>query len=149
MNDREIRVREVSESDYISIYELNKNNLGYDYDVEKTARQLEYILRKPGDKLLAAVIEGEVAGYIHASAYDCTYSDPFINILALVVDSGRRGLGVGRGLLTAIEEWAGENGCAGIRLTSGYNRTGAHKFYEACGYVNRKDQKNFVKVLEA
>jgi hypothetical protein len=36
-------------------------------------------------------------------------------------------------------------GCAGVRLASGMVRSGAHRFYLACGYQHRKDQCNFIK----
>jgi len=144
----EIKIREAKQEDYKSIYELNKNSLGYDYDINKTAGRISDILKRPEYKLLVAETGEAVAGYIHASAYDCTYSDPVINILALAVDSEKRGLGIGRRLLSAAEDWAAENNCVGVRLSSGYDRTGAHQFYQACGYNNRKDQKNFVKLLD-
>lgn len=143
----EIRIREANQKDYRSIYELNKSGLGYDFDSDKTAQRMKCILEKADHRLLIAEIEQEVVGYIHASSYDCTYSDPVKNILALAVDCNRRGSGIGRRLLTAIEEWAREEGCAAVRLVSGYDREGAHRFYHACGYVHRKDQKNFVKEL--
>ena len=45
------------------------------------------------------------------------------------------------------EHWAKQDYAEGVRLTSGITRADAHKFYLHCGYIDRKDQKNFVKYL--
>jgi GNAT superfamily N-acetyltransferase len=67
--------------------------------------------------------------------------------MAIAVDEAHRGNGIGRSLLTAAENWSRECGCIGIRLSSGFERVGAHEFYQRCGYINRKQQKNFIKIF--
>jgi len=135
-------IREAALDDWEGIYRLNVE-LGYDYS--NTHRRLERILPDETAKIYVAEADGLLAGYIHTADYECLYMDSLKDILALVVLEQCRGLGLGRALLTAAEEWARQTGAAGVRLVSGMNRIGAHRFYEACGYVNRKDQKNFVK----
>ena len=39
----------------------------------------------------------------------------------------------------------GENSYYGIRLVSGVDRINTHRFYEKHGYINRKEQKNYIK----
>jgi len=138
-------IRKAAIEDYEDIYRLNKEGLGYDYPVEKTKDKLQVILNLTEDKIFVADHEGKVAGYIHLSSYECTYCDNLKNIMALVVDEAYRKMGIGRRLIQTAEEWAKESGSKGIRLVSGYNRTTAHQFYLACGYVLRKEQKNFIK----
>ena len=137
-------VREAALDDWQGIHQLNAE-LGYDYPPDKTRRRLECILPNETAIIYVAEMNGQLAGYIHAVEYECTYLDSMKDILALVVAKQYRGQGIGRALLTAAEDWAKCTGAAGIRLVSGMDRTGAHKFYEACGYVCRKAQKNFVK----
>lgn len=138
-------IREAVTGDCKDICRLNEEGLGYDYPAEKTKDKLQVILNLPTDKIFVAEHEGKIVGYIHLSSYECTYCDSLKNIMALVVDEAYRKMGIGRGLIQTAEEWAKESGSGGIRLVSGYNRTIAHQFYLACGYVLRKEQKNFVK----
>jgi GNAT superfamily N-acetyltransferase len=49
----------------------------------------------------------------------------------------------GRRLVTEVEEFAWNNGCAGIEITSGDQRPDAHAFYEAIGYF--QDCRSFIK----
>lgn len=138
-------IRPAVEQDAEAIYWLNLNGLGYDYPLESTRRRLKLILAKAGNRIFVAQLTGRVVGYIHTADYECSYTDSLMNIMALAVDDNERGHGIGRSLLNAAEEWARENGAAGVRLNSGMDRENAHHFYEACGYKNRKNQKNFIK----
>lgn len=141
-------IREAVIADYRGIYELNKEGLGYDYPIEKTKEKLQMVLNLPNDRIFVAVLDKNVVGYIHLSNYECTYADSFKNILAIVVAPELCGKGIGKALLSAGEKWAKEQGSRGVRLVSGFNREGAHKFYAACGYTHRKDQRNFFKLFE-
>lgn len=146
MEDK-ITIRECALTDCESIYLLNKNDLGYDFPIEKTAKRLEMILGSEKDKIFVAEYGGKVIGYIHACDYDVIYSQSMKNILGLAVDSHYRKLGAGKALLTAAENWAKETGSAGVRLCSGAQRKGAHEFYKRCGYICSKEQLNFKKYV--
>lgn len=146
MKDK-ITIRECALKDCESIYLLNKNDLGYDFPIEKTAKRLEMILGSNKDKIFVAEYGGKVIGYIHACDYDVIYGPSMKNILGLAVDSHYRKLGAGKALLTAAENWAKETGSAGVRLCSGAQRKGAHEFYKKCGYICSKEQLNFKKYV--
>lgn len=143
-----MEIRECLASDYKDIYQLNKNAFGYDYDIEKTKIRLCEIISRTTDRIYVACIDSKIVGYIHGSDYECTYSDSLKNIMAIAVDEDYRGNGIGRALLNTIENWVKESNCCGVRLVSGFNREEAHKFYLRCGYINRKDQKNFIKYFD-
>jgi len=130
-----------------SICAINQLTLGYDYGMNETVHRLASILNKPNAKIFTAEVRGHVVGYVHGSDYDCTYWPPLKNILALGVLEQYRGQGIGRLLVAALEEWAKADGCAGVRLVSSHHRTDAHQFYLRCGYTDRKDQKNFIKIF--
>lgn len=141
----QVHIRVALENDYQDIYRINKDALGYDFDVELTRERLKVILQKASNRIFVAEVQGKIVGYIHGADYDCTYSESLKNILALSVAPDQQGLGVGRRLIAAVEDWARLDGAVGVRLVSGYNRLGAHAFYQACGYHMRKEQKNFIK----
>ncbi len=143
----DVTIREARTEDCARILELNRDALGYDYPFAKTQANLAGLMTRPSNKILVGEYKGEVAGYIHAADYDCTYNDPMKNIMALAVDEKLRGMGIGRLLLCAAEKWAAECGCKGVRLASGFARTQAHEFYRHCGYTLRKEHKNFVKLF--
>ena len=140
-------IRDAVDDDYESIHLLNLNGLGYDYSKEQTKQRLAQMVKSTVCKIMIAECNGVIAGYIHAEDYEVTYSDSLKNILAIAVDDRFRRNGIGRALLSAVETWAKETGAVGIRLNSSMARTKAHVFYETCGYVNRKDQKNYVKIF--
>lgn len=142
-----MNIREATLDDYMDIYSLNKNGLGYDYPEEKTKEKLQIILNQPTDKIFVAELDSRIIGYVHLSAYECTYKESLKNLLTLVVDENFRNKGIGRRLMQKAEDWAKETGAKGIRLVSGFNRTEAHQFYQNCGYMLRKEQKNFIKWL--
>lgn len=140
-------VRLAKTNDYERIAILNKNEFGYEYPLDKTAKRLEEILAKSSNKIFVVCEDELVTGYVHACDYEGTYFDHQKNIMAIAVDSNYRGKGLGRMLLDAVESWAKEENCAGVRLVSGLNRENAHKFYEHCGYKHRKTQKNYIKIF--
>lgn len=143
-----VSIREANIHDADAIYMLNKNGLGYDYPLEKTKERLMEIFSLYTDKIFVAQIGQQVVGYLHGSGYECSYADSLKNILALVVDENHRRFGVGEKLIASVEDWARADGSAGVRLVSGFNREKAHQFYLQCGYVDRKNQKNFIKIFK-
>ncbi|WP_088007742.1 GNAT family N-acetyltransferase [Indiicoccus explosivorum] len=58
------------------------------------------------------------------------YYGRFVWVCDLVTDASRRSNGFGERLLRFVHSWAKENGCGSVALSSGLQRTEAHKFYE-------------------
>ena len=144
----QITIRDAIFLDAPAIHRINQSALGYDYPLADTEARLAHILSLPQDRLFVAVLGDQVWGYIHGSAYECTYQPSMKNILAVGVDPEAQGKGLGKALLHHLEEWAKADGCAGVRLVSGIDREGAHAFYLRNGYFNRKNQKNFMKLFD-
>ena len=141
---KEINIREITVFDYKDIFLLNQE-LGYEYELEKVKKRIEYIVENSKDIILIAEQNDELIGYIHGSPYELLYSDSLINILGFIVKEEFRNTGIGSILINKLECLVKANGYSGIRLVSGSDRLNAHKFYEHHGYSYRKDQKNFIK----
>jgi len=140
-------VRLATEADAQRICDIDRVSLGYDSPLEKTRQRLRTILTRETDRvfLVCRDTDGFVAGFLHAADYEVIHMDSMKNILSLAVDTDFQGCGLGRVLLNSAEGWAKACGCAAVRLVSGEDRVQAHAFYQHCGYVLRKTQKNFIK----
>ena len=139
------QIRECHMEDAERIQTLNRVELGYSFPLADTQRKLELLLHSGKDKIYVAEMDGTVVGYVHACDYDVIYFPHMKNIMGIAVSSHCRRLGIGKALLSKIEDWARESGAAGVRLVSGSERTEAHLFYKRCGYDTGKMQFNFKK----
>jgi len=82
-----------------------------------------------------AELEGAIAGFVGCSALDIYESDtPVCWVMALSVSECFRRRGIGRALLSRVEQWCADAGLRDIRVHSGEQRRDAHAFYEACGF---------------
>lgn len=143
----EFIIRRCKLCDAFALHILNKNEMGYDYPEEKTENNLKTALEKDHEVIFVAESEGRIVGYIHASVYELLFSDKGVNILGIAVSSEHIRKGIGRALVSVVEEWAISCGASYIRLVSGESRQNAHLFYEKCGFTSNKMQKNFKKRL--
>lgn len=143
----DLQIRKCEITDAKAIYELNLKEMGYNYPVDRTEEKLERLLKSDKDKILVALVNNTVVGYVHANDYDVIYAPHMKNIMGIAVSGCCKKKGIGRALLSAVENWAQESGARGVRLVSGSSRTGAHEFYRRCGYTEDKQQLNFKKIL--
>lgn len=144
----ELIIRAAQESDALDLHTINRDELGYDIALEKMQQQLAKLMKNPQHVILVAEENGRVVGYVHAKLYETLYFEPLWNLMALAVAAHSQGRGLGRQLLTCLEARARKSDIAGIRVNSGIARSGAHAFYQKCGYELRPDQKRFLKLFE-
>lgn len=142
-----IELRPVRIEDAAALQRLNKEVLGYDCSLTDTKRQLTRLLSMAQHYLVAAVIDDEIIGCIHAQEYNILYSPPMKDILELAVYPAFQHQGIGSRLLAEVERWAEQSDACRIRLVSGEQRIEAHAFYEHNGYVRDKRQINFKKTI--
>ena len=120
--------------------------MGYPCDIDDALERIGAILENDRQALVVARRDGAVCGLV---ALDFMYYLPLgtttCRVNALVVTPTAQGLGIGRALLKEAERRARAGGAARIELTSGSQRTEAHKFYRACGYSD--GTVRFVKSL--
>ena len=142
-------LRSLKETDVASIYEINKEALGYAFSPEDTASQLARLSQDSHHFLLGYEDPASHAllGYVHAEVYESLYSNAGFNILALAVLPQMQGKGIGKALLEGLEQETGKRGYKFIRLNSADHRIVAHAFFEQVGYTCDKLQKRFIKFI--
>lgn len=140
-------IRKVILSDVFAITKLNAYCLGYEYGISEAEIKLERLISDKNHLILVYVENNELKGYCHASLYDTLYFDTLYNVLGLAAMPNDQGQGIGRLLLEELEKIAKEKGIAGIRINSGISRHSAHNFYIHQGYIQKDDQKRFIKFL--
>ena len=139
MKIRQARIDDIASLQVLSI------QLGYEYPMEKMEQKLGKILDDPDHRVLVALDNANIVGYIHIERYQTFYADDLINILGIVVDTSCRGKGIGTALLHEAEQIAKELNAVGIRANSASSRIQAHEFYRKNGFSSEKDQKRFIK----
>ena len=142
-------LRALKPTDTASIYEINKEALGYAFSPEDTASQLARLSQDSHHFLLGYEDHAShgLLGYVHAEVYESLYSNAGFNILALAVLPQMQGKGIGKALLKGLEQETEKRGYKFIRLNSAEHRIGAHAFYEQVGYTCDKLQKRFIKFI--
>ena len=142
-------LRALKPTDTGSIYEINKEALGYAFSPEDTASQLARLSQDSHHFLLGYEdpASHDLLGYVHAEVYESLYSNAGFNILALAVLPQMQGKGIGKALLKGLEQETEKRGYKFIRLNSAEHRIGAHAFYEQVGYTCDKLQKRFIKFI--
>lgn len=146
--EQNVIVRQATLEDAECINLLNLDSLGYDFPLASTVAALEKVLSQFWNKVYVAEIGDLIVGYIHACDYELLYSDSMKNVLGLAVHIEYQGFGVGSKLLEAVENWAAESGCSGVRLNSDARRVEAHAFYESRGYVLGPEKRLFYKYFD-
>ena len=122
--------------------------LGYPSSADVIPNRLEAIEREGGIAFVASNADDRIFGLASASRHATLHAGAQVAyITALVTADDARGQGVGRSLVAAIEQWARENGCTRLSVTSAEHRADAHQFYPRCGmpYNGRR----FSKQLDA
>lgn len=90
--------------------------------------------------VLGAFVDGELLGSVMGiECYDLIGDcRPFMVIENVVVSARARRQGLGRQLMTAMEEKARERNCLYMILVSGERRKEAHIFYDSLGFRDEK-----------
>ncbi|WP_455494173.1 GNAT family N-acetyltransferase [Gemella sanguinis] len=143
-------LRNITIFDAQEIQKISNNELGYDVDLDIVKKQIEKLTNDNKHNIIIG-FENEqtrkIVGFVHAELYESLYMDTGLNILGLAVDSNFQGQGIGKKLMSAIEDYALKNNISFIRLNSNVRRVEAHKFYESIGYICDKTQKRLIKKL--
>ena len=143
-------LRNITIFDAQEIQSISNFELGYDVNLDIVKKQIRKLTNDNKHHIIIG-FENEqtrkIIGFVHAELYESLYMDTGLNILGLAVDSNFQGQGIGKKLMSSIEDYALKNNISYIRLNSNVRRIGAHKFYESIGYVCDKTQKRLIKKL--
>lgn len=143
-------LRNITIFDAQEIQSISNFELGYDVNLDIVKKQIRRLTNDNKHNFIIG-FENEqtrkIIGFVHAELYESLYMDTGLNILGLAVDSNFQGQGIGKKLMSSIEDYALKNNISYIRLNSNVCRTEAHKFYESIGYVCDKTQKRLIKKL--
>ena len=135
-----VRVRQMVPDDMKRVAEL-AGQLGYPSTVGQLEKRFRALDGAPDSALFVAeTAEGVVVGWAHVISRVLIESDPFAELMGLVVDASARRHGVGESLMNSVEGWAAAHGYRSIRIRSNSARTEARPFYEKMGYTVRKTQ---------
>ncbi|HZI93731.1 MAG TPA: GNAT family N-acetyltransferase [Patescibacteria group bacterium] len=125
---------------------LLAGQLGYPSTPDQIASRFRSLETIPGSAIFVAELtQGSPAGWAHVVGRQLLESEPFAELVGLVVDAASRRQGAGRALVKAAESWARENGYGALRIRSNTARSEARPFYEKMGYVIGKTQYVFNK----
>ena len=131
-----IIIREIKEKEYPVLLSLWNNELGNkNVTIENITPHYDRVKNDERYKTYVALIESEVVGFISSmQSYAVGFDGSYMQIIALAVKTEKQNKGIGTKLIYRMENYAREKGCYSIGVCSGLNRTGAHAFYERCGF---------------
>jgi GNAT superfamily N-acetyltransferase len=132
MLDSRIQIRRATSGDAAAVAGL-AGELAQSFAFSRAKFEVSYpsLVEAEDACLLLAVDGGQPIGYLLGFRHLTFYANgPVGWVEEIGVNSGHRGHGTGRALMTAFEQWAAERGCALVSLAT--RRAAA--FYRALGY---------------
>ncbi len=128
-----VTLRPVSATDAERIAALFTEE-GYPAAASTIADRIERFTAAEG-QVIVAEDAGEILGFVAVHVMPrFEHDDTIARVLALVVDAGARGRGVGHDLMKAADAIARDAGAAFIEVTAAHHRPEARHLYEAIGY---------------
>ncbi len=132
----DIVIREIERKDYLSVAKIWRDVLGISKATDETAIKT-YEKMKSDDRYCTFVadVNGDVVGLATTvETLAIGYPNGYIKVNGLAVLPEFQRQGIGKLLMERVEKLARERGASLIGLASGFQRTGAHEFYEHLGY---------------
>lgn len=133
----QLKIREITLDDLDRVYELMnilyKGKLKYDrfkeiYKLKLQDKNSYYIVAIENDNIVG-VLTSELQEKLHRDKLQLFIED-------LIVEESKRNNGIGSSLLENAINYAKNNNCEVVELTSYKDEIKAHKFYENNGFIN-------------
>lgn len=121
--------------------------LGYSCSAGDLRERIEELSRAADRVAFAAVLDGQIVGWIDAAMERHLQYPASAVIGGLVVREDTRGQGIGRRLCVEVEDWARSQCVPLVRVRSQIKREGAHRFYLRDGYRQVKTSLVFEKTV--
>ena len=126
-----------------AVKDMNARNIPQWDEIYPTPALLEDDLAR-GELYVGETQDGVAAAVVLNETCDPAYQNaawegagPAVIVHRLCVSPAAQGKGVGRGLMTAVEDWARAHGYAEIRLDAFSLNPHALRMYEGLGYIQR------------
>jgi len=145
-NSSLLSIRRLTTDDAEAAAELC-SQLGYPSSPDDLRKRIDERSRSTDSVALAAIMDGQIVGWIDAFIEQHLQSAPSVVIGGLVVRDSTRGLGIGKRLCLEIEEWGRSKSIPLLRVRSQIVREDAHRFYLREGYRKVKTSLVFEKPL--
>jgi GNAT superfamily N-acetyltransferase len=137
-------IRRLTADDAEAAAELS-GQLGYSSSAGDLRERIEELSQTADRVAFAAVVDGQMVGWIDAAMERHLQYAASAVIGGLVVREDLRGFGVGRRLCIEVEEWARSKSVPVVRVRSQIKREDAHRFYLRDGYSKVKTSLVFEK----
>ena len=145
-NSIAVSIRRLTVDDAEAAAELS-SQLGYPSSPGDLRERIDELSRTTDRVAFAAVVDGEMVGWIDAAMERHLQYAASAVIGGIVVREEMRGQGVGRRLCVEVEEWARSQSVPLVRVRSQIKREDAHRFYLRDGYRQVKTSLVFEKPL--
>ncbi len=145
-NSSAVSIRRLSVDDAEAAAELS-SQLGYPCSAGDLRERIEELSRAADRVAFAAVVDGQMVGWIDAAMERHLQASASVVIGGLVVREDMRGFGVGKRLCVEVEEWARSKSVPLVRVRSQIKREDAHRFYLRDGYSKVKTSFVFEKPM--
>ena len=86
-------------------------------------------MRREGYRLIAARVDGRIVALAGIILLTNLYDGRHVYVYDLITDGAMRSHGFGGRLLAWVEDFARDQGCEKVSLSSGVQRIDAHRFY--------------------
>jgi N-acetylglutamate synthase-like GNAT family acetyltransferase len=143
-----VKVRPATGADAPEIQRLYDELVPGDRNIRVAPERLEALRLDKHNRLLVLEAEGQVCGTAFLTiGLDSMYGfQPFGTVENVILAPTHRGRGLGRVLMSAVEEEARSCGCTKLMLLSSVKRVEAHSFFSRIGFDGEK-KRGFVKYL--
>lgn len=130
---KSVRIAQIEDADQIAAC---LSSLGYGTSSAFVRGRLNELAESQSDMVFVCEFGGLVIGVVSLHVMPLFHAaGQLVRITSLSVLEGWFRKGVGAQLVEAAERWAWSMGAVRVELTSGDHRDGAHRFYEAMGYL--------------
>lgn len=142
-------IREMFAEDIPELARLYKQFWNEESCVETMYEQFIKFQKNSSHILISAIENNKLIGSVMGAICEEFYGDckPFLVLENMIVDKDYRNKGVGKELVSKLEEIATKRNCTQVILVTETNRIDACKFYESAGY-SPESHKGFKKKLK-
>lgn len=131
-----IAVRDIESRDYLPAAKVWRTALGDPRVTDESFAQIREMMKHDSRyRTFVAETNGNIVGLVTTvEVLAFNLPNGYIQVNGLAVLPEFQHCGIGKTLMERVEELARERNISLIGITSGFQRTGAHEFYEHLGY---------------